>query len=252
MLLGRTGGTGNAEAAKPDYLDNQEVHMNKLWLLPAAATVALLAGCGTTSTPQAAGVTSSPASATTTTTTTVTSKQVLMPTYVVGKPGDEAATELNSAGFADRVQYIDASKRTDLAQKGQPTMADLANYHVTAVQSGTDGYHQVQVLLIPNADAPTTTADPYGPLHVVYSVSDAASASTITYSTNGMGRSSQANGVGLPWSKALDIDRDGLNSYSLIAQNSGSGTITCSISIDGRVVDTESSSGPYAVVTCSS
>lgn len=57
----------------------------------------------------------------------------------------------------------------------------------------------------------------------------------------------------LPWSKSFTVD-EGLSEFdflSISAQNAGSGTISCSISVNGKVVAHNSSSGPYAIADCS-
>jgi hypothetical protein len=61
---------------------------------------------------------------------------------------------------------------------------------------------------------------------------------------------SQDNGTTLPWKKTLTADTLMLGA-SVYAQSKGtSGKITCKITVDGKVVKTNSSSGEYAVVTC--
>jgi hypothetical protein len=44
---------------------------------------------------------------------------------------------------------------------------------------------------------------------------------------------------------------DGDAAYVSAQNNGDHGTITCSIRVDGEVVQTNSSSGAYAIVTCS-
>lgn len=103
----------------------------------------------------------------------------------------------------------------------------------------------------PAAPVEQAPAEPVDTTHeVVYRVDGSGSAVSVTYSTNGTGASSQANGESLPWSKTESIEDNVLNVYSLIAQNEGSGEISCSISVDGEQVAAETSTGPYAVVMC--
>jgi hypothetical protein len=57
----------------------------------------------------------------------------------------------------------------------------------------------------------------------------------------------------LPFTRTF-VDKDGLSDFDLItvdAQNAGSGTIACSIKVNGKVVAHNESSGPFALVDCS-
>lgn len=62
---------------------------------------------------------------------------------------------------------------------------------------------------------------------------------------------SQANGSASPWSKTA-TSPDAVTMASVVAQSQGDGggTVSCSITLDGKVVKTNTSSGSYAVVTC--
>ncbi|NJC62934.1 hypothetical protein HC028_00140 [Planosporangium flavigriseum] len=73
-------------------------------------------------------------------------------------------------------------------------------------------------------------------------------ANSVTYGIGG--NSSQANGTALPWKKEA-TSSDAFLMLSLVAQSGGSGTISCRVSVDGKVVVENSSQGQYAVVTCS-
>ena len=80
----------------------------------------------------------------------------------------------------------------------------------------------------------------------VYSVTGADSAD-ITYDA-GSG-TEQVSEQPLPWSKQIAVaDTDGI--LTIVAQNNGGGSITCSIAIAGKVVAKHTSTGDYAVVTC--
>lgn len=90
---------------------------------------------------------------------------------------------------------------------------------------------------------------------VTYKVTGSGTATTITYLTVNGGQSGQeqANDEKLPWKKVVNIKDDGLfetSIFSLVAQNGGSGKITCEIKADGKVISKHTSSGQYAVVTC--
>lgn len=87
---------------------------------------------------------------------------------------------------------------------------------------------------------------------VVYSVTTTGPGiSSITYSKPRFTMSQETSVTGKKWSRTVQDMGD--RSYaSLVAQNNGGGTIRCSIKRgDGTVVSENSSSGEYAVVTCS-
>jgi hypothetical protein len=60
---------------------------------------------------------------------------------------------------------------------------------------------------------------------------------------------SQDQGAKVPWKKEL-TSTETMTIAVIVAQNKGSGTISCKISLDGKVVKENSSKGEYAVVTC--
>ena len=82
-----------------------------------------------------------------------------------------------------------------------------------------------------------------------YEVSGSASvANNVTYEiNNGM---QQNNNVVLPWSKEFTIGK-GFQPLVVNAQNAGGGSISCRILVDGGVVSDHTSTGQYAVVSCS-
>lgn len=95
-------------------------------------------------------------------------------------------------------------------------------------------------------------------LDVVYKVtSDAATAGSISYFTinNGQSGQEQATDAALPWTKQLTLKQNGLldfNSMSLTAQAAqGATKITCTITVNGVVKSTQTSTGSFSVVTCS-
>jgi len=81
-------------------------------------------------------------------------------------------------------------------------------------------------------------------------------ANNITYVKDSNFGQQQDNGASLPWSKTIEFENGvlDLQPMTLVAQ-SGSGksggTITCRILRNGAEVTSSTSSGPYAVVTCS-
>lgn len=95
-------------------------------------------------------------------------------------------------------------------------------------------------------DNSTTTAS--GKKTIILEVKGPAKAD-ITY---GLGTdTSQANGAKLPWKKTLTASSsDVLNIAQVSAQNSASGTISCTITVDGKVVKTNKSEGQFAIVDC--
>ena len=70
----------------------------------------------------------------------------------------------------------------------------------------------------------------------------------VTYGLNS--DQSQETAAKLPWKKAIK-SKEAFTIAVLSAQNSGSGDITCKITIDGKVAKTNKSSGQYSIVTCS-
>jgi len=59
---------------------------------------------------------------------------------------------------------------------------------------------------------------------------------------------SQDNGAKVPWKKT--IKQKDYFSITVLAQNKGSGTIKCKITVDGEVVKENEAKGQYAIVTC--
>jgi hypothetical protein len=99
-----------------------------------------------------------------------------------------------------------------------------------------------------------------GKVTVVYTLESDAQAVSATYSTltNGNIGSAQANGVTAPWTQEVQVADTWIKSFSLIGQMNpvfdGSApdgtTITCRITVDGKVVAEQTSTGQYAAVTC--
>jgi hypothetical protein len=94
------------------------------------------------------------------------------------------------------------------------------------------------------ADATTSAGD--AKKSIVLEVTGPAKAD-ITYLLNS--DTSQENGRKLPWKKTL-TSSEAATIVSLSAQNSGSGTITCKITMNGKVVKTNKSKGQYSIVSC--
>jgi hypothetical protein len=93
---------------------------------------------------------------------------------------------------------------------------------------------------------------------VVYSITGDSTDATVTYSTftDGKSGTEQATGQTLPFSKTLTAKGDkssfSFNSFSLTGTNGTSGTtITCEITVDGKSIAKQTSTGQYATVSCS-
>lgn len=98
---------------------------------------------------------------------------------------------------------------------------------------------------------PTDTASARTGHTIVFEVTGngVTKASSISYGIGG--NQSQDNGAALPWQKQ-STSNDSFLILSLVAQSgSGSGSISCKITVDGKVVVDNTSQGQYAVVTCS-
>lgn len=87
--------------------------------------------------------------------------------------------------------------------------------------------------------------------------SDGKTLNSVTYLTfnNGASSTAQANETAAPFSKDVKIEDDGLfesSLFSLVAQaGQDATTITCKITADGKTIQESTSTGPYAVATCS-
>jgi membrane-bound ClpP family serine protease len=90
---------------------------------------------------------------------------------------------------------------------------------------------------------------------VVYAVTGSGRASAIAYYTVSGGQSGQTtlSDQPLPWSKTVTV-RGTLTSASsvltVVGQNAGSGTIACSITLDGKVVAEQSGDGKGSTAQC--
>lgn len=93
---------------------------------------------------------------------------------------------------------------------------------------------------------------------VLYEVESDGATASVTYSTlegDSFG-TEQANGAEVPWSTEFEIEEAGafdLNVFTVTAQaEQGASEITCRITVDGEVIAEQTSTGEFAVVTCSS
>ena len=89
---------------------------------------------------------------------------------------------------------------------------------------------------------------------VTYEVDGDADRGNVTYTADENLDLSQQNGVALPWTVEVPFPGDfSVALLALTAQSGedGPGEITCRILRDDEVIAERTSSGPYAVVTCS-
>ena len=104
------------------------------------------------------------------------------------------------------------------------------------------------------APAPVTSAAAPAQDTIVYTITGGHS-SDITFMEPGEGvqESQITDRTALPWTKTWTLDPSSYEQFTLSieAQNASGGTIGCSIAVNGKVVAQNSSSGEYAVVTCS-
>lgn len=96
-----------------------------------------------------------------------------------------------------------------------------------------------------------------GPRVVVYQLTGTAKGASITY-VDSSGNIQQQTSISVPMTgegggpPGMTIRAEAGAFVSISAQNLGdSGTLDCSISADGAVVNTGHASGPYAIASCS-
>ncbi len=91
---------------------------------------------------------------------------------------------------------------------------------------------------------------------VVYSVTGTGQATDITYSTlqegNGQNGTAQVTNVSLPWSKTITVS--GLITVFDVSATVGTdgGTVSCTITEDGRQIAHNAASGAFASADCNS
>ncbi|MER5390629.1 MmpS family transport accessory protein [Saccharopolyspora sp. NPDC002686] len=88
------------------------------------------------------------------------------------------------------------------------------------------------------------------PRTVVYEVTGSGKALNITYTTDGMTSVEQQQDAALPFTKEISLPPEAFQMFSVSAQNAGNGTISCKITVDGKVLKEASSNGQYSVVMC--
>jgi len=87
---------------------------------------------------------------------------------------------------------------------------------------------------------------------VIYKVTGTGGATQadMTFTTSASGSITQENGEKLPWTKTVEFEDEPLNFFSVSAQNRGGGELTCTVTVDGEEVASNTSSGRFAIVSC--
>jgi Mycobacterium membrane protein len=117
---------------------------------------------------------------------------------------------------------------------------------ITGAFSGDDGSAAEQQMQSKKAELPTSTHT------VVYEVNGAGTAPEIRYVVDGAATAEKVEKVALPWRKELRITvGPGVGIAQLLAANSEADQISCSVSVDGQVVNQGVSPGANSTVACS-
>lgn len=94
------------------------------------------------------------------------------------------------------------------------------------------------------------------PVEVVYDVTGTSTDTTIVYSTysDGGSKSETTSNQALPWTKSVTVKKGGtfdFSSFSVVATaGADGGDVACKVSVGGKVVSEQTSSGQYATVSC--
>ena len=87
---------------------------------------------------------------------------------------------------------------------------------------------------------------------VVYEVNGTGKSPEIRYVVDGSAGTEKVEGVDLPWRKEVEITvGPGVGIAQLLAANGDGDSITCSVSVDGQVVNQGVARGPNSNVACS-
>jgi hypothetical protein len=89
---------------------------------------------------------------------------------------------------------------------------------------------------------------------VIYQVTSPGSTSgLITYRTDGVNNDKNVDNAKLPWTKKVAITAGpGAAVAQVMAAGGKAGAVSCSIRVDGRIVDTRTAKGQFTDVSCSS
>ena len=170
---------------------------------------------------------------------------------VVGMTRSAARLVLQNRGFAAVDQNLPASEDDRVVAQQPEASAQAPEGTVVSLRFAASTLTPTPTPTpTPTAAAPVPAPPPVDT--VQYSVwGNGSSASSVTYSIpNGAFSQSQVADAGIPWSVTLPITGS-YNSFVMVVQAGDGNSISCAISINGRIVDQETSTGQYTVVTCS-
>lgn len=100
---------------------------------------------------------------------------------------------------------------------------------------------------LPDSSGPEPTSRPTN-LMVIYTVTGSASSVDLTIE-NESGNTEQHSEVDLPYQKSFRTE-PGQFVYVSAQNNDESGSVECKITVDGRTLETASSSGAYVIASC--
>ncbi len=73
----------------------------------------------------------------------------------------------------------------------------------------------------------------------------------MTYNSDGITSISQESGERVPWTKTITVKDEPLTIAQVSGQNQGeTGTVKCSITVDGKMVKEGTAKGAYAIASC--
>lgn len=163
-----------------------------------------------------------------------------------GLAGQDPITPIACKGVQPLADVLDAA--TGSKAVGCVVFSYAATDHPSVLTYYPNGPDDTSVAAIVwKIGPPAKSAIP--PTGIVYTVTSDEGINSVTYSTSGFQQAQDTEVSGNTWSKK--IPDDGVDYASVLAQNGGGGTITCTITIDGKQVAKQSSHGQYAIVTCS-
>lgn len=170
---------------------------------------------------------------------------VLVPTDLVGDDAGVAASELAQLGLAPDV----VAESPACGVNGSLVPSGCAVVAVPGAGERVSGGSDVRLVVDMSSPATTTTDAPTDDT-VTYTITGHRSG-TITYTNAGGDISQVTDTTKLPWTISFTVPAGTEDFLSVSAQNAGSGTIGCSISINGQVAKQNTSTGTYAIVDCS-
>jgi hypothetical protein len=176
---------------------------------------------------------------------TVVSAMVTVPTDLVGRNAGDAKSELAQDGLLGELVAV-SPVCTDTIQPPSGCAVLSVPEAGQRVEGGSTVRVVIDVASSPTS-APATISDTDT---VTYSITG-RSAGTITYENAGGDTSQLTDTTRLPWTVSFTVPAGTEGFLYVSAQNAGSGTIGCSISVNGQVQKQNTSTGTYAIVDCS-